>query len=193
MPRSLWQGTFGGVEERPLGHDLDPAGDPVAGQVPHGLISCLMESCLAQHANHFLPGVFHSDHSPAEELLCAGHLTARRPSSPVPLQRAGVARCVRHALPVIVIRAGSCSYPPLHSAIDQSAGFSPVSSSPPAVLGHGLSLAPLTSRITHIKLNVQVLSVFRSASRSYERSLGLWRISSAWLGTVLGRGATRGG
>ena len=29
------------------------------------------------------------------------------------------------------MRAGSCSYPPLHSASDQSAGFSPVSSSHP--------------------------------------------------------------
>ena len=34
------------------------------GQVPHGLISCLTKSRLAQHANHFLPGVLHSDHSP---------------------------------------------------------------------------------------------------------------------------------
>src|SRR5205823_10553775 len=30
-------------------------------------------------------------------------------------------------LPVIVMRAGSCSYPPLHSASGQSAGLSPVS------------------------------------------------------------------
>jgi hypothetical protein len=33
------------------------------GQVPHGLISRLTESGLAQHANHFLPAVWHSDHS----------------------------------------------------------------------------------------------------------------------------------
>jgi hypothetical protein len=33
------------------------------GQVPHGLISCLTESRLAQHANHFLLAGLHSDHS----------------------------------------------------------------------------------------------------------------------------------
>jgi len=33
------------------------------GQIPHDLISCLTESRLAQHANQFLPGVLHSDHS----------------------------------------------------------------------------------------------------------------------------------
>jgi len=32
-------------------------------------------------------------------------------------------------LPVIVMRDGLCSYPPLHSASDQSTAFSPVSSS----------------------------------------------------------------
>jgi hypothetical protein len=33
------------------------------GQVLHGLIRRLIESCLAQHANHFLPAGLHSDHS----------------------------------------------------------------------------------------------------------------------------------
>jgi hypothetical protein len=31
------------------------------GQVPHGLISYLKESCLPQHANHFLLAGLHSD------------------------------------------------------------------------------------------------------------------------------------
>jgi hypothetical protein len=77
------------------------------GQVPNGLISRLAESCLVQHANHFLPAVLHSDHSSPKN------------------------RCVLvgGCLPVIVIRAGSRSYPPLHSASDQCAGCSPVSSS----------------------------------------------------------------
>jgi hypothetical protein len=50
-------------------------------------------------------------------------------------------------LPVIVTRVGSCSYPPLHSASDQSAGFWPVCPFPSAVLRHGLSrTAPAGTR-----------------------------------------------
>jgi hypothetical protein len=54
------------------------------GQVPHGLISCLTESCLAQHVNHILPGVLHSDHSSLKNRCVpgtrqrAGHLRLYR-------------------------------------------------------------------------------------------------------------------